>query len=87
VVSFRNITAECDGADCTHDITWAAKVMDANCNMQAHVDDYPSKLAHTRLIWRKLVLVCTRARPSPARISSASFKPAISASRLAFFSS
>jgi len=43
VVTFRNITAECDGTDCTHDISWAAKVMDANCNMAAHVDDYATK--------------------------------------------
>ena len=37
IVTFRNITAECDGVDCTKDIKWEAKIMDANCNMAAHI--------------------------------------------------
>lgn len=38
-VTFRNITAECDGKDCTKDIKWQSKVKDANCNMAAHIND------------------------------------------------
>lgn len=37
-VSFTNIKASCDGADCTNEIKWSAKVKDANCNMAAHVN-------------------------------------------------
>lgn len=37
-VTFRNIIVECDGMDCTQQVTWQAKVKDPNCNMQAHVD-------------------------------------------------
>jgi len=40
IVTFKNITAECDGVDCTKEIAWEAKVKDANCNMQARID-YP----------------------------------------------
>ena len=40
IVTFRNITTECDGVDCTKDIVWEAKVKDANCNMAARID-YP----------------------------------------------
>jgi len=35
IVTFRDINVECDGADCSNDIKWAAKVKDANCNFQA----------------------------------------------------
>lgn len=41
-VVFENITAECDGKDCTNDITWEAKVKDKNCNMQAHINSATS---------------------------------------------
>jgi len=34
-VTFFDIVAECDGADCTNDIKWEAKVKDANCEMKA----------------------------------------------------
>jgi len=37
-VLFENITAECDGKDCTKEIKWEAKVKDRNCNMQAHIN-------------------------------------------------
>lgn len=36
-VTFTNITAECDGVDCTKDIKWASKVKDANCDMKANI--------------------------------------------------
>ena len=36
-VTFSNITAECDGEDCTKSIKWSAKVKDANCDMKAHI--------------------------------------------------
>ena len=35
IVTFRNITVECDGADCTDKVQWVGKVKDANCNMKA----------------------------------------------------
>jgi hypothetical protein len=35
IVTFRDIVVECDGKDCTDSVKWAAKVKDANCNMQA----------------------------------------------------
>jgi len=38
IVTFRNITVECDGADCTQAVQWESKVMDANCGMAAHVE-------------------------------------------------
>ena len=34
---FYDIKAECDGTDCTNDIEWAARVKDANCDMQANI--------------------------------------------------
>jgi len=37
-VTFRDISVECDGKDCTKDVKWAAKVYDANCNMEAHIE-------------------------------------------------
>ena len=37
IVTFRNITVECDGVPCTQKIEWAAKVKDDNCNMAAHI--------------------------------------------------
>ena len=36
VVTFRNITVECDGNPC--DISWEAKVKDPNCDMTAHIN-------------------------------------------------
>lgn len=39
IVTFRNITVECDGVPCTQDISWRADVEDANCNMKAHIAD------------------------------------------------
>merc|ERR550539_2280872 len=39
VVTFTNITAECDGKPCTDEIVWASKVKDANCNMKANIID------------------------------------------------
>lgn len=38
IITFHNIIVECDGKDCTQDVKWEAKVKDANCNMQAHVE-------------------------------------------------
>jgi hypothetical protein len=37
-VTFRDIVVECDGKDCTSEVQWQAKVEDANCNMQAHIE-------------------------------------------------
>jgi hypothetical protein len=37
VVTFTNITAECDGKDCTKDIEWSPMVKGANCNMKANI--------------------------------------------------
>ena len=45
VVTFRNITVECDGAPCK--VSWKAKVMDANCNMTAHIDDVHNEISIT----------------------------------------
>jgi hypothetical protein len=39
VVTFTNITAECDGKECTDQIKWSAQVKDPNCNMEAHIDN------------------------------------------------
>ena len=36
-VTFYDIVAECDGKDCADDISWEAKVKDANCDMTAHI--------------------------------------------------
>jgi len=47
VVTFRNITIECDGSDCTKQVQWTPKVEDANCNMAAHVDKYPAEISIT----------------------------------------
>jgi hypothetical protein len=38
IVTFRNVYVECDGKDCTNQIKWTTDVMDANCNMAAHVN-------------------------------------------------
>ncbi len=38
VVTFTDIKIECDGLECTKAVTWAANVVDANCEMTAHVD-------------------------------------------------
>ena len=37
IVSFTNITVECDGKDCTDEVKWASKVKDANCGMKANI--------------------------------------------------
>jgi len=37
-VAFRNIIVECDGQDCTSDVSWKGDIMDDNCNMKAVVD-------------------------------------------------
>lgn len=37
IVTFHDIYVECDGVDCTADVSWEAKVEDENCNMQAHI--------------------------------------------------
>lgn len=44
-VTFSNITMECDGVDCAAAAKWQAKGEDANCNMKAHVDQYPSEIS------------------------------------------
>lgn len=36
-VTFFEIYAECDGKECTKDITWQSKVKDDNCGMKANV--------------------------------------------------
>merc|ERR1711871_33481 len=38
-VRFYNISAECDGEDCTKDIKWSPKIKDDNCNMKANIND------------------------------------------------
>ena len=47
VVTFRNITAECDGVDCAGDIVWEARVKDDNCNMAAHIAKNNSEISIT----------------------------------------
>jgi len=47
-VTFRNITVECDGVDCTKDVQWEAKVRDANCNMRASIDSENNQIS---LLW------------------------------------
>jgi len=47
VVTFSNITIECDGQPCTSAVKWEAKVEDPNCEMTAHVDKYPDELSIT----------------------------------------
>jgi len=37
-LAFRNIIVECDGQDCTSDVSWTTDVVDDNCNMRATVD-------------------------------------------------
>ncbi len=39
IVTFRDIYIECDGKECTDNVQWAAKVKDANCNMQAIISN------------------------------------------------
>eukprot|EP00038_Savillea_parva_P006838 m.166238 g.166238 ORF g.166238 m.166238 type:complete len:256 (-) comp12661_c0_seq1:162-929(-) len=46
IVTFTNITAECDGVDCTKSIRWDAKVKDANCNMKANIKS-PTEISIT----------------------------------------
>merc|ERR1712000_658740 len=48
IVTFRNITVECDGVDCTQDVQWEAKVRDANCNMRASIDSEHNEIS---LLW------------------------------------
>lgn len=38
VVTFFNISADCDGTDCTKDLGWQSKVKDPNCNMKANIN-------------------------------------------------
>jgi len=38
-VTFTDIYVECDGKDCTDDVKWEPMVKDANCNMQANIED------------------------------------------------
>lgn len=38
-VTFYDIFAECDGADCTDDIEWRAEIKDDNCDMAATIID------------------------------------------------
>lgn len=45
VVTFRNITVECDGSPCK--VAWDTKVKDANCNMTAHVDPAHNEISIT----------------------------------------
>ena len=47
IVTFRNITVECDGTPCTQDIEWAAKVEDPNCNMAAHIAPNKTEISIT----------------------------------------
>jgi hypothetical protein len=44
IVTFKDIQIQCDGKDCTDSVVWTPKVVDANCDMTAHVDKYPSEL-------------------------------------------
>jgi hypothetical protein len=39
IVTFTNITAECDGVDCAKDIQWEAKQKVDHCAMTAHIND------------------------------------------------
>lgn len=47
VVTFTNISIQCDYADCTNTVKWSAAVKDANCGMAAHVDKYPQQISIT----------------------------------------
>jgi hypothetical protein len=47
IVTFRNITAECDGVDCAAATVWTAAVEDANCNMQAHISEGNKEISIT----------------------------------------
>ena len=47
VVTFNNITIECDGSDCTDTVKWSAQVKGSNCDMTAHVDKYPAEISIT----------------------------------------
>jgi C1A family cysteine protease len=46
-VTFRDISVECDGKDCTKEVQWQAKVEDTNCNMQAHIDSEHNEISIT----------------------------------------
>jgi hypothetical protein len=48
VVTFRNITIECDGQPCTQAVSWQAKVEDANCNMAANIDSAQNTISIVR---------------------------------------
>jgi hypothetical protein len=37
VVTFTNITVECDGQDCTNYVKWSPMVKDPNCDMKANI--------------------------------------------------
>jgi len=45
-VTFDVVKLECDGSDCMNEIKWEAKVKDANCNMQAHIES-PKQISIT----------------------------------------
>jgi len=47
IVTFRNITVECDGTPCTMAVEWAAKVKDDNCDMAAHIDSSKTTISIT----------------------------------------
>eukprot|EP00939_MAST-03C_sp_MAST-3C-sp1_P001377 g1377.t1 len=47
IVTFRDIEIECDGKDCREDVEWEAKVKDANCNMEAHIDKNANTISIT----------------------------------------
>jgi len=46
IVSFQILQAQCDGANCINNITWAAKVKDPNCQMTAHINS-PTSISIT----------------------------------------
>eukprot|EP00036_Acanthoecidae_sp_10tr_P011183 CAMPEP_0182926210 /NCGR_PEP_ID=MMETSP0105_2-20130417/11204_1 /TAXON_ID=81532 ORGANISM="Acanthoeca-like sp., Strain 10tr" /NCGR_SAMPLE_ID=MMETSP0105_2 /ASSEMBLY_ACC=CAM_ASM_000205 /LENGTH=257 /DNA_ID=CAMNT_0025064091 /DNA_START=35 /DNA_END=808 /DNA_ORIENTATION=+ len=46
VVTFTNITVECDNKDCTSDVRWDSQVKDANCNMKANIHS-PTEISIT----------------------------------------
>jgi hypothetical protein len=47
IVTFRNIKIDCDYKDCTANVKFTPNVVDANCDMTAHVDKYPQSISIT----------------------------------------
>jgi hypothetical protein len=39
VVTFRDISVQCDNEDCTNAVQWSANVKDANCDMKAVISN------------------------------------------------